>query len=96
MPTLFINAGLRFFFVMFDLINEPFHIHVGDGGRKLCKYWIFADGTIELADSKGFKQRELNDIEATLVSQMALIQEAYGNYCTTNQLTVNYKTKRNS
>ncbi|MVM37793.1 DUF4160 domain-containing protein [Spirosoma sp. HMF3257] len=96
MPTLFINAGLRFFFVMFDLLNEPFHIHVGDGGRKLCKYWIFADGTIELADSKGFKQRELNDIEATLLTQMVFIQEAYGNYCTSNHITINYKNKRST
>lgn len=96
MPTLFISAGLRFFLVMFDLINEPFHIHVGDGGRKLCKYWIFADGSFELADSKGFKQRELNDIEATLTAQMALIRKMYGNYCTTNHIAINYKTKRGS
>lgn len=96
MPTLFIDAGLRFFFVMFDLINEPFHIHVGDGARKLCKYWIFEDGSFELSDSKGFKQRELNDIEATLIAQMALIQETYGNYCTANQIVVNYKIKRSS
>ncbi len=96
MPTLFSNAGLRFFFVMFDLLQEPFHIHVGDSGRKLCKYWIFADGSFELADSKGFKQRELNDIEATLTSQMVFIQEAYGNYCAGNHITINYKIKRNS
>lgn len=95
MPTLFINAGLRFFFVMFDLLQEPFHVHIGDNGRKLCKYWIFADGSVELADSKGFKQRELNDIEATLTSQMVFIQEAYGNYCASNHIAINYKAKRN-
>ena len=96
MPTLFIQAGLRFFLVMFDLLNEPFHLHVGDGGRKLCKYWIFADGSFELADSVGFKPRELKNIEATLTVKMALIQETYGNYCTTNNIRVNYKTKRSS
>ena len=48
MPTLFIDAGLRFFFVMFDLLNEPFHIHVSDGGRKLCEYWIFAAVSLNL------------------------------------------------
>lgn len=94
MPTLFFNAGFRFFFVMFDLLNEPFHIHVGDGGRKLCKYWIFADGSFELAESKGFKQRELNDIEATLRTQMTFIQESYGAYCTKNNIPIDYKTKR--
>lgn len=96
MPTLFIEAGLRFFFVMFDLLNEPFHLHVSDGNRKLCKYWIFADRNIELADSKGFKPRELKDIEATLVNQMTLIQESYGAYCTKNNITINYKTKRSA
>lgn len=94
MPTLFIDAGLRFFFVMFDLLNEPFHIHIGDGGRKLCKYWIFADGSFELAESKGFKQSELNDIERTLANQMNFIQESYGAYCTKNKIAINYKIKR--
>lgn len=96
MPTLFVESGLRFFFVMFDLLNEPFHIHVGDGGRKLCKYWIFTDGGIELAESKGFKQRELNNIEATLRTQMTLIQESYGTYCSKNNVAVNYRTKRSA
>lgn len=94
MPTLFIQAGLRFFFVMFDLLNEPFHVHVGDKGKRLCKYWIFADGSFELADNSGFRQRELNDIEATLIEQMRSIQEAYGTYCTKNNIAVNYRTKR--
>ncbi|WP_018620398.1 DUF4160 domain-containing protein [Spirosoma luteum] len=96
MPTLFTDGGFRFFFVMFDLLNELFHIHVGDGARKLCKYWIFADGNYELAESQSFKQRELNNIEATLTSQMTFIQEAYGNYCKSNNLTINYKIKRNA
>lgn len=38
MPTFFVDGGLRFYLVMFDLLNEPFHIHVGDGVRKLGKY----------------------------------------------------------
>ncbi|AQG82150.1 DUF4160 domain-containing protein [Spirosoma montaniterrae] len=94
MPTVFTQAGLRFFFVMFDLLNEPFHIHVGDGGRKLCKYWIFADGVVQLADNQGFKQRELNNIEKTLAEQMPYIQETYGAYCTKNNIAVNYKIRR--
>lgn len=96
MPTLFLEAGLRYFFVMFDLLNEPFHVHVGDGGRKLCKYWIFDDGSIEQAESKGFKQRELSKIEATLHAQMTFIQEAYGNYCTKNGIGINYKIQRSN
>ena len=94
MPTLFTEGSLRFFFVMFDLLNEPFHLHVGDGGRKLCKYWIFADGSIELAESNGFKQRELNGIYTTLQTRISQIQEAYGDYCTKNKIQINYKTKR--
>lgn len=79
---------------MFDLLNEPFHIHVGDGGRRLCKYWIFTDGSIESTDSNGFKQRELNQIEKTLAEQMTFIQQEYETYCAKNNIAVNYKTKR--
>lgn len=94
MPTLFIQAGLRFFFVMFDLLNEPFHVHIGDKGKRLCKYWIFADGSVELSDNSGFKQRELKDIETALAEQMAVIHKAYETYCTKNGIIINYRTKR--
>lgn len=96
MPTLFTEGSLRFFLVMFDLLNEPFHLHVGDGGRKLCKYWIFADGSLELAESKGFKPRELNSIYATLQTRMSYIQESYGDYCAKNRIQINYKIRRSN
>lgn len=43
MSTIFHLYGFRFFYRMFDL-TEPCHVHAGSG-RKLCKYWIRADGT---------------------------------------------------
>ena len=53
MPTLLTAFGLRFFWVMYDLLHEPCHIHVTDKNRKVCKFWIFENGVFEIADNKG-------------------------------------------
>ncbi|WP_405512895.1 DUF4160 domain-containing protein [Spirosoma sp. KNUC1025] len=58
MPTLFRLFGFRFFYRMYDLINEPCHIHASDDGLKLCKYWIREDGSFKLADSVKIKTAE--------------------------------------
>lgn len=70
MPTLFRLLGFRFFYRLYDLINEPYHVHIGDDGRKLCKYWVLADKHIELADSAGFTKRGLKKIEKALIEQI--------------------------
>lgn len=59
MPTALIEQGYRFYFYMADLINEPPHVHVDKQGNT-AKYWL---SPVELANSGGFKSRELRQIE---------------------------------
>lgn len=47
MPKFLELYGWRFFAVMFDLLNEPFHIHVTDKGKKECKYWVTPNGFLQ-------------------------------------------------
>jgi hypothetical protein len=96
MPTLFIKLGLRFFFRMFDMANEPFHVHISDDANKLCKYWIFANHQFELADYVGFSKKELRQIEQILTESMNEICEKYEHYCNTNHIALNYKVKKTS
>ena len=96
MPTLFRLFGFRFFYRLFDLINEPCHVHVGDDGRKLCKYWIRADGSIELADAVGLTKRDLTKIERALLVHMTQIQQSYENNCQISGSTPNYYQKKAS
>jgi hypothetical protein len=91
MPTLFRLFGYRFFYRLYDLINEPCHVHVGDDGRKLCKFWVCLDDTIELADSVGFTRRELNRIEKAIVGQLIVIKDLYEADCLHYDVPPNYK-----
>ncbi|MCY7359117.1 MAG: DUF4160 domain-containing protein [Rudanella sp.] len=93
MATLFRLIGLRFFYLSFDLLREPCHLHATDDRGQLCKYWIRADGSFILADSKRFKRKELNKVEKVLTEQMQLIQKQYEDDCTSNNITVNYCQK---
>jgi len=79
---------------MYDLLEEPFHLHVSDDQRKLCKYWILSDGTIELADAVGFSRRELRKIEEELLNQMPEIRKRDESYCHQNRIAINYKTPK--
>lgn len=76
---------------MYNLMEEPFHLHVSDNQRKLCKYWILSDETVELADVVGFSRRELRKIEEELLNQMPEIRKHYESYCRQNRIAVNYK-----
>ncbi|MBC3785221.1 DUF4160 domain-containing protein [Spirosoma utsteinense] len=94
MPTLFRLLGFRFFYRLFDLVSEPCHIHVGDDKRKLCKFWIFRDKTVELADFVGFSKRELKRIEKVLLEHIDTICQTYEHDCITNNTSPNYKAKK--
>lgn len=76
---------------MYDLLEEPFHLHVSDDQQKLCKYWILTDGTVELADVVGYSRRELRKIEEEILTQMPEIRKQYESYCRQNFLPINYK-----
>jgi hypothetical protein len=91
MPTLFRLLGFRFFYRLYDLVNEPCHVHVGDDGRKLCKFWVCDDGTGALADSIGFTKRDLNRIEKAIVENLPEIKRIYETDCATYGTAASYK-----
>ncbi len=93
MPTIFKLLGLRFFYLSYDMINEPCHIHVSDDGGKLCKYWIRKDGSITLADTTGFTARERKRIESAITKRISEIQEHYEINCRNNKISINYYKK---
>ena len=90
MPTLFRLFGFRFFYRMYDLINEPCHVHASDDGIKLCKYWIREDGSFLLADLVKIKATELKKIEKAITDHISQIQEMYETDCQTNGIKPNY------
>ncbi|MBI3362928.1 MAG: DUF4160 domain-containing protein [Chloroflexi bacterium] len=57
MPTLALIDGFRFFFWSLDL-GEPPHVHV-EGHSGKAKFWL---SPVELANSKGYNERELGKI----------------------------------
>jgi hypothetical protein len=93
MSTLFRIGSLRFFYLSFDLLMEPCHVHVGDGAGKLCKFWIRVTGDIVFEESAGFNQRELKQIEKTLLNRINEIKQAYEDECQRNNITIDYYQK---
>lgn len=94
MPTFFTAFGLRFFMVMYDIFKEPFHVHITDNKRKICKFWIFENGEIEIADNKGFSKVEIQKISATLIENETNLKEKYEYFCREANAPTNYKKKR--
>lgn len=91
MSTLFQRYGFRFFYRMFDL-TEPCHVHAGSG-RKLCKYWIRADGTFVQEFAYYFTKSELKKIEKAIETNMAAIKASYEDDCKRAAITPNYYKK---
>lgn len=91
MPKFLELYGWRFFAVMFDLINEPFHIHVTDKGKKECKYWLTPDGKLQLAFNRGFTVTELRKAEKAIISHLTAIINQYQSHCYENGTKPNYK-----
>jgi hypothetical protein len=79
MPTIFFKFGLRFYFVSYDC-REPVHIHVGDGSRKICKYWL-KNSQVLLADSSGFTKRELSQIKRVIEENYSFIKTTFHEFC---------------
>lgn len=61
MPTILRLKGYRFWFYQADLAEPP-HVHVGKAGCE-AKYWL---QPIKLANTRGFKNHELSEIERIL------------------------------
>ncbi|TAE29398.1 MAG: DUF4160 domain-containing protein [Cytophagales bacterium] len=91
MPKFFELYGWRFFAVMFDLLNEPFHIHVTDKGKKECKYWITPTGEVQLAFNRGYSERDLRKIEKAVNKHLVDLIKKYEQHCNENSIKPNYK-----
>ncbi|QMW01899.1 DUF4160 domain-containing protein [Spirosoma foliorum] len=91
MPKFLELYGWRFFAVMFDLLNEPFHIHVTDKGKKECKYWVRPNGALQLAFNRGFTGHELRKIEKAIITHLTAIIHQYQTHCHENGLKPIYK-----
>jgi hypothetical protein len=61
MPTVLRARGYRFWFYQADLMEPP-HVHVGKAGNE-AKYWL---NPLNLANVRGFRAHELNEIERIL------------------------------
>ncbi len=77
MPTIKgIPGPHRFFFYSFDC-NEPPHVHIRRENM-VCKFWI---EPVALAQNHGFSAQELNQIRATIQTNLGRIQEAWHEHC---------------
>lgn len=77
MPKFLELYGWRFFAIMFDLLNEPFHIHVTDKAKKEWKYWVTPAGDLQLVFNRGFTVCELRKIEKAIVTHLGTIIDQY-------------------
>jgi CRISPR/Cas system-associated endonuclease Cas1 len=57
-PTFLERSGYRIF--TWSKEEERIHVHV-IREQKQCKFWL--EPTVELAENRGFKKHELNEIE---------------------------------
>lgn len=96
MPKFFELFGWRFFAVMFDLLNEPFHVHVTDKGKKECKYWVLSNRSLELAFNRGFSPAELRKIEGALRERLEEILRQYETICHATNIRPQYKRARSA
>ncbi|MFN8484647.1 MAG: DUF4160 domain-containing protein [Anaerolineae bacterium] len=76
MPTVLTVGPYRFFFWSYDC-SEPRHIHV-QRDRSRAKFWLAPVG---LADSYGFRPKELGDIERVIEEHQDLLRRKWDEHC---------------
>lgn len=72
MPTVLRVGGYRFFFYSNEG-NEPPHIHV-QKAEKYAKFWL---RPIRLAESIGYTNKELHQIQEIVLEHLELLVEAW-------------------
>lgn len=77
MPTILRVDGYRFFFYSNEG-NEPAHIHI-QKAEGYAKFWL---NPVNLADTTGFSQRQLQRIEEIIREHVVQLQEAWDEYFT--------------
>ncbi len=76
MPTALIVGPYRFFFWSYDC-EELRHIHV-QRDRNRAKFWL---DPVSLADSNGFRPRELRNIERIIMEHLELLRSKWDEHC---------------
>ena len=74
MPTLFIIAGLRFFFFSFD--HEPIHVHV-EGADGTAKFNL---EPLELVENKGLKAKQIKEAMKAIEENKEVIKERWAEF----------------
>ncbi|MFA6920618.1 MAG: DUF4160 domain-containing protein [Gallionella sp.] len=72
MPKVLELRGFRFFFFSGEG-DEPPHIHV-EHGDQVAKYWL---NPVELAESQGFRNHELNKLRVMVIEHRAIFLEKW-------------------
>lgn len=72
MPKVLELRGFRFFFFSGEG-DEPPHIHV-EHGDQVAKYWL---NPVELAESQGFRNHELNKLRVMVIEYRAIFLEKW-------------------
>lgn len=75
MPTILRIFGYRFFFYSNEG-TEPPHIHIERDGC-VAKFWLHP---VELADSVGYRAKEINEIRQLVVENQKLIIEKWNEF----------------
>jgi len=74
-PTIFRQKGYRFFF--FSREEDRIHVHIYSADGE-AKYWI--EPNIELANSHGLTQKQLNDIQKIVEERKNEIKRAWNRH----------------
>ena len=72
MPVILRIKGYRFWFYEADLAEPP-HVHVGKAGAE-AKFWV---DPVAVARLHGFREQELNEIEALVRRYRSQILDAW-------------------
>ncbi|WP_230631956.1 DUF4160 domain-containing protein [Sphingomonas sp. Leaf37] len=75
MPTLLRIGAFRFYFYSPEP-NDPPHVHV-DRGEATIKVWLTP---VEVAESRGFRAHEINDILTMVAEHRAMLVERWHEY----------------
>jgi hypothetical protein len=75
MPTIFRTRGYRFFFFSLEG-NEPPHVHI-EQAEKFAKFWL---DPVSLVKSKGFRSKQLAEVQSIIEENKTLFLEKWNGY----------------
>lgn len=75
MPTLLVWRGYKFRFYALDM-DEPPHVHIVKNGKS-AKVWL---RSLDLANNKGYNDRELKELLALIRQNQSVWIEAWNEF----------------